>query len=33
MKTIDCEVCFTVYESKIGYCPICNMGEFAHYYD
>ena len=33
MKTTECEICCTVYESQIGYCPICNMSEFPHYYE
>ena len=33
MKTNECEVCYTVYEKQIGYCPTCNMLEFPHYYE
>jgi len=32
MKCLKCEVCYTVYEKVIGYCPICNQSEFPYLY-
>lgn len=32
MNTCECEICYTVYEKQIGYCPICNQSEHPYFY-